>query len=148
HLVPVDRQAGTAQIGPAGEAETAAGTELAEAIAPVGALDHGLNALLETDRADLQPVGGERVGLGEHAEAQIRRISTELFCDLVELDLLAEARLRRAMAALGSARRLVGKDARGLELVLRQLIRHRLQRTGVESARDAIGAVAAAIDQR
>ncbi len=102
----------------------------------------------EADRADLQPVRRQRVGFHDHPEAQLRRVASELLGDLVELDLLAEARLRRAVAALGPARRLVGEDARGLELVARQLVGYRLQRSGVEGARDAVGAVAAAVDQR
>ena len=74
--------------------------------------------------------------------------SPELLGDLVELHFLAEARLRRAVAALGSARRLVGEDAACLEAVAGQLVGHRLQCAGVEGARDAVRPVAAAVDQR
>jgi hypothetical protein len=77
-----------------------------------------------------------------------RRIHAELLGDLVELDLLAEARLRRSVPALRAARRLVRERAAGLEPVARNLVGHRLQHAGVERARDAIRAVAAAIDQR
>ena len=50
----------------------------------------------------------------------------ELLGDLVELDLLAEARLRRAVAALGAAGRLVGEGAAGLEPVARHARRSRV----------------------
>ena len=106
------------------------------------------DAFGEADRADLEPVRGERIGLRHHSQAQLGGVHAELLGDLVELDLLAEARLRRAVAALGSARRLVGEDARRFEAVARQLIGHGLERAGVEGARDAVRTVAAAIDER
>src|SRR5918992_567144 len=89
-----------------------------------------LDAFRQADRADLEPVGRERVRLQDIAQAQLRRIHGELLGDLVELDLLPEARLRRAVAPLRAARRLVGEDARGIELVARQLVGDGLQRAG------------------
>ena len=68
--------------------------------------------------------------------------------DLVELNLLAEAALRRAVSALGPARRLVGEDAAALKVIRRDVIGHRLQRAGVERAGDAVRAVGAAVEQR
>ncbi len=106
-----------------------------------------VDARCEADRAHLEPVRRERIGLHDHPEAQLRRIHAELLGNLVELDFLPEARLGGAVAALGPARRLVGEDARGLELVARQLVGHGLERSGIEGARDAVGPVAAAVDQ-
>src|SRR5262245_41543008 len=96
---------------------------------PLGKLDHLVDALGEPDRADLQPVRSERVRLGDDVEPEIGWIDPEFLGDLVELHFLAEARLRRAMAALGTAWRLVREDSRGIELVARHLVGHRLQRT-------------------
>jgi hypothetical protein len=59
--------------------------------------------------ADAQIVRRHRVGLDDC----LRRISAgssfSLFGDLVELNFQREARLRRAVSALGAARRLVGE---------------------------------------
>ena len=44
HVVPVDRQPGAAQVGAAGEAEAAAGRQLAVALLPARAGDHRLDA--------------------------------------------------------------------------------------------------------
>ena len=115
---------------------------------PVRPVDDPPDALGEPDRADAEPVRGQRVRLRHDVEPQLRRIQPEPLGDLVELHLLAEARLRRAVSALGAARRLVGEDARALELVARQLVGHGLERAGVEGARDAVRTVAAAVDQR
>ena len=147
-LVPVDRQAGAAHVGAAGEAEAAAVGLLAIACFPVRAHDNFTDAFGKTGRADAQPVRGERIRLGDHAQAQLRRVELELLGDLVELHFLAEARLRRAVAALGAAGRLVGEGAAGLELETRQLVGHRRQHAGVEGARRTVRAVAAAVEQR
>src|SRR5207244_11707982 len=53
HLVPVDRQPRATEIGTAGQANALSVRQLAEALLPVGALDHRADALLEADRADL-----------------------------------------------------------------------------------------------
>src|SRR5581483_6255648 len=143
-----DRQPGAAEIGAAGEPQATPVGQLAIAINPVRALHYRSNALLESDGADAQPVGRDRIRLGEHAEPQLRRVLAQALGNLVELDLLSEARLWRAMAALRAAGRLVREDARRFELISRQLVGHGLQGAGVEGARHAIGAVAAAVDQR
>ena len=59
-------------------------------------------------------------GLATMLQPQLGRIHAELLGDLVELHFLAEARLRRAVAALRAAGRLVGEVAAGLELEARQ----------------------------
>src|SRR5947208_10530310 len=112
HLVPVDRQPGAAEIGAAGDADAAAVGKLLESVFPIRACDDLLDALREADRADLQPVRRERIRLGDDAQTQLGRVHAELLRDLVELHFLAEARLRRAVASVGAARRLVGEDPR------------------------------------
>src|ERR1700674_3577948 len=52
------------------------------------------------------------------------------------------------MAAFWSARRLVGEGAAALEAIARDVVGGGLQRTGIKGACDAVGAVAATIDQR
>ncbi len=71
----------------------------------------------------------------------------ELFGDLVELDFLAEARLGRAVSALGTAGGLVRKHPAGLELETRQLVGERREHAGVEGARRTVGTVATAVEQ-
>src|SRR5207302_131954 len=133
-----DRQPGAAEVRAAGDADAATVWQFLESIFPIRACGHLLDALREADRADLQPVRRERIRLGDDAQAQLGRVHAELLRDLVELHFLAEARLRRTVAALGAAGRLVGEDACSVELVARQLVGHGLQRSGVESARDAV----------
>ncbi len=47
-------------------------------------------------------VGGQRVGLLDDPQPQVGRIDRERFGDLVELNFLAEAALRRAMARVSA----------------------------------------------
>ena len=107
-----------------------------------------MDALGEADGADAQVVGGQRVRRRDDAEAQIGGIDRQAFGDLVELHFLAEPRLRRAVTALGTARRLVGEHAAAAEAVARNVVGHGLQRAGVEGAGDAVRSVGAAIEQR
>ncbi len=148
HVVPVDRQSCAAEVAAAGEAEAAPWGELAPALAVARARDHRLDAARESDRPQLQPVGGDGVRLFDHAQSQVRRVLAELDGDLVELDLETEARLRRAVAALRAAGRLVGEGADRLELVVRQAVGHRLQGAGVVGRGDAVAAVGAAVEGR
>src|SRR5712691_1743839 len=80
--------------------------------------------------------------------AHRRGIETQLFGNLVEVNLQSITRLRRAMPALWSTRWLVGEDTQSFEFVTRHFVSHRLQRAGIERARDAIAAVSAAIKKR
>ena len=121
--------------------------QLAVLLLPAGTLDHLADAFGQAVAADLEPARGERIGLGDHVEAQIGRIQLELFGDLVQLDFLAEARLRRAVAALGTAGRLVREHPAGIELEARQLVGERRQHAGVEGARRTVGAIGAAVEQ-
>ena len=73
-------------------------------------------------------------------------IEAELLGGLVDLALHGEARLRRAVAALGAAGRLVREDARALELVDGDLVGDGLERARVEGRRHAVGAVGAAVE--
>src|SRR6185369_8759102 len=111
HVVVVDRQAGAGQIRRAGDADAAAVRQLAERVLPVGGLRHATHAFGETDGADAEVVRGQRVRLFDDPEAELGGIDRQGLGDLVELNLLAEAALRRAVAALRTARRLVGEDA-------------------------------------
>src|SRR5262249_21356220 len=72
----------------------------------------------------------------------------QLLGDLVELNLLTESALRRPVSALGPARRLVGEHPATLKVIRRDVVGHRLERTGIERARDAVRAVSATVEQR
>ncbi len=146
HVVPVDRQAGAAQVGAAGEAQPAALGQLAVALAPATAVDHRFDALAQPDRADLEPVGGHGLGVLEVLETQIGRVDAEPVRGLVEVDLPGESRLRRAVPALRTARRLVGVRANAVEAVVGELVGDGLQRPGVVGRGDAVAAVSAAVE--
>src|SRR5206468_12944736 len=68
--------------------------------------------------------------------------------DLVEVDLEREPGLRGPVPALRPARRLVGEDTAALELVARDLVRHRLERARVEGRGHPVGAIRAAVQVR
>src|SRR4029077_7006909 len=93
----------------------------AKLVLPARRADDAPDAFAETDRADAQVVRGEGVGLFHDAETVFRRIEIELLGDLVELDLLAEAALRRPVPALRPARRLVREDAAALKMIRRDV---------------------------
>ena len=81
-------------------------------------------------------------------DAPLRRVDVERRAILSICTSRREARLRRAVAALGSAGRLVGEGAAAAEAVARDLVGDRLQRAGVEGRGHAVAAVGAAVEQR
>src|ERR1043166_5199247 len=80
--------------------------------------------------------------------AHLGRIELQLFSNLVEMDFERIPRLRRTVPSLWSTGRLICKDAGALEFIARHFVRHRLQRAGVERARDAVAAVRATVEKR
>src|SRR2546421_7855083 len=122
--------------------------ELAEFLFPIGDLDDAANALAKIDGSQAEKVCRQGVWGLNDAEAQIRRVNLQLLGDLVELDFLAEARLRSAMSALGSAGRLVREGAAALIAIARNVIRGGLQCAGIKRACDSVRAVGATVDQR
>src|SRR5688500_3712533 len=76
------------------------------------------------------------------------RIQIQLLGYLVEVNFQAITRLWRSMSSLRTARRPVCKHACDLELVTRHLVRHGLQRAGVERAGDPVTSVRAPIEER
>src|ERR1044072_9482336 len=79
--------------------------------------------------------------------SHLRRIQIQLFSNFVEVNLKPISRLRRAVSALRTTGRFISEDARALEFVTRHFVRHRLQRAGVERARDAIASISAAVEK-
>ena len=152
HVVPVDRGAGAGEVRRAGDPQPAlpgralrrlAGAARRNAVpgalvAPAGGLHDLVDALAQADGRDRQVVRrlGER--LGDDPPPHVGGIEPELLGRLVELTFEREARLDRAVAALGSARRLVGEDARALELVHGDLVGDRIEHAGVEGGGDAV----------
>ncbi len=84
----------------------------------------------------------------DDAEPKLRGIDRERFCDLVELHFLAEAALRRAVSALGTARRFVREDATALKVISGNVVRHGLQGARIKSARHAVRSVGTTVEQR
>src|SRR6185295_15902061 len=76
------------------------------------------------------------------------RIEFQLFGELVDLSFECESRLRSSVAALRSARWLVGKHAQAFKLVARNVIGHGLKRAGIKRARDAVASIRATVEKR
>jgi len=148
HLVPVDRNAGAAEVGAAGQTQAASVGQLAEAILPVGDLLHTSQTFGQSDGRDAHVVGRGRVRLLDDLQPQVQRVDGELLRDLVQLYFLSEARLDRAVTPFGTAGRLVGESAAALEAVTRYAVGHGLQRARVEQAGHAVGAIGPAVEQR
>ena len=148
HVVPVNRQARAREVRRAGQSQTAARSELPVSGLPFRGAHDAADALGEADRRDAQVVCRQRVGPFGDAQAKVGGVDLEPLGDLVELNLLAEAALRRPVTALRAAGRLVGEDPAAVEAVPRDVVRDRLQRAGVEGAGDAIRSVRAAVEQR
>ena len=130
HVVPVDRRARARQVRRARRcrcpcrARQLASPRLLRASPE--RLHHAVDALAEPDRRHRQVVGrlGERLGDDCAAACRPGR-GRAARAALSSWHSMREARLRRAVAALGAARRLVGEDARALELVHGDLVGHR-----------------------
>src|SRR5262249_39311951 len=127
HLVRVDAVVGPADVHAAGETDAAPARQLAELARPARGLLHRLETLQEAVRGDTQAVPGRGVLADEVAPAQLEGVELQRLGQLVELALHREARLHRAVAALGPAAGLVGEDARRVEAVGRQGVGRRDQ---------------------
>ena len=147
-VVPVDGQAGPREIRRAGQPDAAAEGQLPELAGPARAVDDAPDALGEADRPDAQVVGGQAVRRSDDAQPQVGRVDGQPLGNAVELHLLPETALGRAVTTLRTAGGLVGEDAASPEPVGRDLVGHRLQRAGVERARHAVRSIRAAIEQR
>src|SRR5437879_13150971 len=119
-----------------------------EFLFPTGNLNDAANAFGKIDGSEAEEIRRHCVRGFHDAEPQIRRIDLQFLSDLVELDFLAEARLRGAMSALGSARRLVGEGAAALITIARNMIGRGLQRARVKTACDSVTTIGATVDQR
>ena len=146
HVVPVDRQAGAAEIGRARQADPLAARQAAELLLPLRSLDHRPDALSEAHRSDAQVVGGQRAGSDEVPEAQLGRIHPQRRGDLVEMDFERESGLRRAVPALRAARRLVREHPRTLKPVSLDVVGDRLQGARVVGAGDTVRSVPPAVE--
>ena len=148
HLVPVNGQARSGQISRASDSYAVPLGELPEFVFPVGNSNDSPDTFGEIHSAQPQKIGRYRVRRFQNAQAQICRVHFEFFGDFVELHFLAKARLRRAVTAFGSARRLVGERAAAFIAVARNMIGGRLKSARVVSAGNSIRTIRAAVDQR
>src|SRR5258708_7753761 len=147
HFVPVDGKTGAGQISGASQPYPAAFRKLAEFFIPVGDFDNAANTVGKIDGPKVEEICSHGVWRFHDAEPQLRRVNLELFGDLVELDFLAETRLRSTMPALGPAGRLVRESAAALVKIAWDMIRGRLQRAGVERASNSVRAIRPAVNQ-
>src|SRR5258707_10502965 len=119
YFVPVEGRARAGEMGGAGQADATAFRKLAEFFAPAGRFHHAANAFGKIHGAEAEEIGGDRVGRFRDAQTEVGGVGLEFFRDFIELYFLAGARLDGALAALGSARRLVGAGAAALATVTR-----------------------------
>src|SRR5262249_32145802 len=117
-------------------------------VAPARRLDDLVDALPEANGRHRQVVRRLGEGVRDDANPPGGRIEPELLGGLAEPQFGREAGLHRAVASLGAARRVVGEDARALELVDRDLVGDRIDHARVEGGRDAVGAVGTAVEPR
>src|SRR5882762_5620659 len=96
---------------------------LAEFFAPTGRFHYAAYAFGKIYGAEAEEIGGDRIGRFRDAQTQVGRIDLQFLRDLIELHFLAEARLHRAVAALGAAGRLVGEGAAAAETVTGHMVR-------------------------
>ena len=146
HLVPVDRQPGTGDVGAAGESQALSPTERAAALRESGCPLQRVEALAKPHRRDAKLVDGAAVGGLQDRLAVLKGVETEVLGDLVELALESVTRLRRSVAALRTAWRLVRVHADAIELVRRDAVGHGEQGAGVIRRRDAVRRVRAAVE--
>src|SRR6267378_605088 len=148
HFVPINGKSRTREIGGTGKSDTAAFGQFSEFLFPIGGFYDAANAFGKIDSTQAKIICRHRVGRFDDAEAQVGGVDFQFLGDFVELDFLAEARLDGAVAAFGAARRFVRKSAATLKTITRDVVGGGLQRAGIKSAGDAVGAIAAAVDQR
>ena len=147
-VVPVDGQPGAGDVGAARDAHTLPARQLPVLRRERRGGSRGIERLAKAHGGDAKAVHRARSGRLKNGLAIRERIETEIRRDLVELDLERVARLRGAVTALRAARRLVRVQPHAVELVRRNLVRHRHQRAGVVRGRDAIRRVGAAVEPR
>ena len=148
HVVPVDREARAGQVRGGREADATPGGQLPELLPPARRLDDAVDALRQAAGRHGEVVHRLLVLGHDRAPAHLRGIEAELRGDLVEVDLEGKAGLRRPVAALRAAGRLVREDAAALELVPGDPVGHGLERARVEGRGDAVGAVRPAVEPR
>src|SRR5260370_17439209 len=147
HFVPVDGKTGAGQISGASQPYPAAFRKFAEFFLPSGDFDDAANKFCKIDGSKAEEICSHGVWRFHDAEPQVGRVNLELFSDLVELDFLAETRLRSTMPALGPAGRLVRESAAALIAIARNVIGGGLEGIGVGRARNSVGAIRAAGNQ-
>ncbi len=147
HVVPIDRQAGAAQVGAQGEADPFAARQLPELLPVAGGLQHLLHAIPQPAARHPQVVHRVREGLHQVPESEGDGVHGQVLRQAVHVDLQGEARLRRAVPPLGAAGGLVRVDPRPLELVGGNVVGGRLQGARVVGRHDPIAAVAAAVQE-
>src|SRR5256712_854615 len=147
HLVPVDGEAGARDVRAARDADALAPRQLPVLLAELRGALQGVEAFAKAHRRDAQLVHGPAVRRLEDALPVLERIEPQVHGDLVELALEPVPRLRRAVAALGPAGRLVRVHADAVELVRRDAVGDREKRAGVIGGRDPVGRVRAAVEE-
>ena len=147
-MIPIDRQAGAAEVTGARESEAVSLGKLPVTPAPARCFDNLLDATPESDGTHAQPVGRDGVGGQEMVQADVGGVHAEVVRQLVQQDFEREPRLWCPVSSLRAARCLARESSCPLKAVAIHLIGHRLQRAGVVRAGHPVRPVPAAIEQR
>ena len=145
-LVGVDRVGRAGDVHRAGDAEAAPAGQLAVALGPVAHAGDRVQALAEARARDELPVDGHIAAAERVLSADLNGIHPELRRQLVQAALKSEARLHRAVAALGAAAGLVGVEPPSPEVVMIEVDRPGQDLSGVVAGDHAEGVVATPID--
>src|SRR5207248_10541916 len=78
---------------------------------------------------------------------QLHGVDVQVAGDLLQVQLQGEPRLRRAVAALGAAWRLVGEDPAALEAIGGDVVGDGLQRACIEGRGDTVRTVGSAVQR-
>src|SRR5215813_6371815 len=147
HVVVVDGQASTTQIGTACQPYAIPERQAPNFVQEIRALHHRINAVSETATGNAQMIHrhGERYNKVRTADLYGRE--PQVLSNLIQMDLECETRLWCAVPTLRTTRGLVSKNTQPLEAVMWDFIGDRLQRPSVEDRGHAIAAIPAAIHE-
>ena len=145
HVGADDRIRRPAHIMAASDPKTASLGQLAVALLPTRALNRLLDALRQSVTLHTQAVHRDARRLQQIALPYLRWIHRNLRSEFIQLRFEGEAHVNGAVAAHGSARRLVGQHAVTVVLNVRNVIERAEQRSGIKNRDHAVRAVGAAI---
>src|SRR5215510_13592678 len=117
HVVVVDGQASTAQIGTACQPYATPERQAPNFVQEIRALHHRINAVPKTATGNAQMIHRHRERYNKVRTADLYGCKPQILSNFVQMDLESKARLRCAVPTLRTTRGLIGKNAQSLEAV-------------------------------